>query len=84
MSRVCWLNTGYAQMIFQISKIYCEAVWKDITSEHSDITLQLPKLFYHLGVFETCTTGNFIQIKLIFQFQPYTYSKRNYPFTQTI
>jgi hypothetical protein len=48
MSRVTWLNTGYAQMIFQISKIYCEAVRKDSTSELLDITLQLPKFILPL------------------------------------
>jgi hypothetical protein len=43
MSRVTWLNTGYAQIIIQISKIYCEAVRKDAATEHLDITLQPPK-----------------------------------------
>jgi hypothetical protein len=69
-------------MISTNSEIYYEAIRRD-TSKYFDPKLKLSKFILYLEMFDVCTIGNSMHLKLIFQLYPLTFcSKEKVPFAQ--
>jgi hypothetical protein len=64
-------------MIFKISESYWEVIRQDTMSEYMDIKLQLSECIYQSVVFDMCTTGYSIHMKLLFQFHSYVLQQRD-------